>query len=181
MKKLLFSLTAILVTTFAIAQKKAEDVVKFKTDVIDMGKIPQGTPATVTFVVTNISKDPLIIENASPTCGCTIGDYTKEPIMPGKEGKITATYNAANLNAFEKHMNVKFAGVDEVKSITLKGEVLNADDYAKFKASTSAPAATTAVKATETKAAPAKAATKTKKKTATTKTKATNTVAKVAS
>lgn len=178
MKKLLFSLTAILVTTLAIAQKKAEDVVKFKTDVIDMGKIPQGTPATVTFVVTNISKDPLIIENASPTCGCTIGDYTKEPILPGKEGKITATYNAANLNAFEKHMNVKFAGVDEIKSITLKGEVLNADDYAKFKVSTPASTAT-AVKA-EAKAAPAKAVTKTKKK-ATTKTKATNAVAKVAS
>jgi hypothetical protein len=141
MKKLLFSLMALTLTTITFAQKKADDVAKFKTDAIDMGKIPQGTPATVTFVVTNIGKEPLIIEQANPTCGCTIGDFTKEPIMPGKEGKITATYNAANLNAFEKHMNVKFAGVDEMKSITIKGEVLTADDYAKIKGAT--PSATT--------------------------------------
>ncbi len=144
MKKLLFSLMALaLTTTVAFAQKKADDVAKLKTETIDMGKIPQNVPATVTFVVTNISNEPLIIENASPTCGCTIGDYTKEPIMPGKEGKITATYNAANLNTFEKHMNVKFAGVDEVKSITIKGEVLDADAYAKYKASQPATTADT--------------------------------------
>jgi len=181
MKRLLFSLTALVITTAAIAQKKAEDVVKFKSDVIDMGKIPQGTPATATFVITNISKDPLIIENAQPTCGCTIGNYTKEPIMPGKDGMITATYNAQNLNAFEKHMNVKFAGVDEVKSITLKGEVLNADDYAKLKGTT--PPAASVTPAADVKATPATvskpAPAKSKKKTVTTKTKVTNSVAKV--
>lgn len=158
MKKLLFSLMALTLTTLTFAQKKASDVASFKTDVIDMGKIPQGTPATVTFVVTNISKEPLIIETANPTCGCTIGDFTKEPIMPGKEGKITATYNAANLNAFEKHMNVKFAGVDEMKSITIKGEVLSAEDYAKVKAS--APVAEPKTDVSTKPATPVKRATK---------------------
>jgi hypothetical protein len=159
MKKLLFSLMALtLTTTITFAQKKAADVAQFKTDAIDMGKIPQGTPATVTFIVTNISKEPLIIEQANPTCGCTIGDFTKEPIAPGKEGKITATYNAANLNAFEKHMNVKFAGVDEMKSITIKGEVLNADDYAKFKAANPAVAPTATQTKTEVSTKPAKKA-----------------------
>ncbi len=175
MKKLFLSLSVVALSTFAFAQKKVADVVKFKSESIDMGKIPQGTPATATFTVTNIGKEPLIIETASPTCGCTIGNYTKEPILPGKDGTITATYNASNLSAFEKHMNVKFAGVDEVKSITLKGEVLDADAYTKYKAaaapSTVLTPATTTVTKTVTKHG--------RKKTVKTKTKSNNTVAKV--
>lgn len=136
MKKVLFTILTFTAVTFAFAQQKSDDVAKFTTDIIDMGKIPQGTPATVTFNVTNVGKTPLIIESASPTCGCTIGDYTKEPIMPGKAGNITATYNAANMSAFEKHMNVKFAGFDEMKSITIKGEVVSPEEYAKIKGST---------------------------------------------
>lgn len=134
MKKLLFSLTALVLSTGLFAQKKADDIAKFKVETIDMGKIKQDNPATAVFEVTNIGTEPLIIEQANPTCGCTIGDYTKEPIAPGKTGTIKATYNAKALNAFEKHLTVKFAGVNEVKSITIKGEVLNPEDYAKLSA-----------------------------------------------
>lgn len=133
MKKILFTLAAFAVTTVAIAQKKVTDVAKFKAEVIDLGKIEVGHPKTATFLVTNVSTEPLIIETANPTCGCTIGDYTKSPIAPGKDGKVTATYTAASVGTFTKTMTVKFAGVNEVKSITIKGEVLSADDYAKLK------------------------------------------------
>lgn len=131
MKKVFLSVIALLLTTFIFAQSKIDAVAKFNAEVIDLGKVEQGNPATATFVVKNVGTTPLLIESAQPTCGCTIGDYTKEPIMPGKEGKITATYNAANAGPFSKTMNVKFAGIDENKSFTLRGEVLTADDYAK--------------------------------------------------
>jgi hypothetical protein len=139
MKRIILSATALLLSTIMFAQKKADEVAKFATETVDLGKVKQSVPATATFIVTNISKEPLIIEQASPTCGCTIGDYTKEPIAPGKTGTITATYNAAAANHFEKHMTVKFAGVDEVKSITLTGDVLSAEDYDKWKAGNPAP------------------------------------------
>ncbi len=135
MKKLLLSITALALTTGLFAQeknteatkapgKKVADVAKFTSETIDLGKIKQDNPTTATFEVTNISSEPLLIEQASPTCGCTISDYTKEPIAPGKTGIIKATYNAKNLNMFEKHLTVKFHGVDEIKSITIKGEVI---------------------------------------------------------
>lgn len=133
MKKFLLSLTVLTLSIGLFAQKKVADVAEFKSETIDLGKIKVSNPTTATFYVVNKGSDPLIIEQANPTCGCTIGDYTKQPIAPGKEGWIKATYNAANVGAFEKHLTVKFAGVDEMKSITIKGEVLNADDFSKQK------------------------------------------------
>lgn len=145
MKKLLFSFAAFALTATSFAQVKSDDIAKIKMETVEMGKIPQGIPAPAIFTVVNTGTKDLIIESASPTCGCTIGDYTKTPIAPGKTGTITATYNAGGLGAFEKHMNVKFAGADDTKSITIKGEVLSAEDYAKLKAGIPAMATTAAV------------------------------------
>lgn len=143
MKKIFFSLTAMILSAGAFAQAKADDIAKFKTETIDFGKIPQGTPAVATFVVTNTGTKDLIIDQANPTCGCTIGDFTKSPIKPGKTGTITATFNAASLGPIDKHMNVKFAGADDMKSIGFKGEVLSAEDYAKMKGTKSKSTETT--------------------------------------
>ncbi|CAN5900991.1 DUF1573 domain-containing protein [soil metagenome] len=150
MKKLLFSIAALTLTAVSFAQtgKKAADVAKFKTETIDLGKIQQGNPTTAIFSVANIGAEPLIIEQANPTCGCTISDYTKEPIANGKAGSIKATYNAANVGAFEKHLTVKFAGVDEVKSITIKGEVLTKEDFAKLTPTDAVKAASATTDAT---------------------------------
>ncbi len=164
MKKLFFSFAAMVFAAGAFAQAKADDLGKIKNETIEFGKIPQGTPASGTFTVINTGSKDLLIEQANPTCGCTISDFTKTPIKPGQTGEIKATYNAAGLGAFEKHLTVKFAGADDMKSITFKGEVLTADDYAKYKGGASdatvktTPMATPAV--APAKAAPAKMSTK---------------------
>jgi len=129
MKKLLFSLMAFTFSTALFAQKKATDVAKLSTETYDFGKVKQNVPPTATFVVTNIGSEPLIIENATPTCGCTISDYTKAPIAPGKTGYIKATYNAVALGGIHKTLTVKFAGVDDIQQINLAGEVLDAAAY----------------------------------------------------
>jgi hypothetical protein len=170
MKKLLFSLMAFTFATSLFAQKKADDVAKLSTDTYDLGKMKQNVGTAGTFIVTNISKEPLIIEAANPTCGCTISDYTKTPIAPGETGYIKATYNASSLGTIHKTLTVKFAGVDEIKQINLTGEVLEPaaydtwvssnkkpaedkttvkikDDGSKMKAITKTDAATTKVKA----------------------------------
>jgi hypothetical protein len=191
MKKLLLSLTALALTTGLFAQeattnaapkKSADDVAKFKSETLELGKITQNNPTAGIFEVTNISKEPLLIEQANPTCGCTISDYTKEPIAPGQSGTIKATYNAKNIGMFEKHLTVKFAGVEGMKSITIKGEVIADPNAAAPSATpavapaaepvkevaaekTAAPVATPAKKAPAKKtAAPAKAATPAPKK-----------------
>lgn len=147
MKKLLVFATVFTFSSALFAQKKAADVAKFETETINQGNLKQNEPKEVRFIVTNISNEPLIIEQASPTCGCTVGDYTKSPIAPGATGYISAKFNAATVGHFDKHLTVKFAGVDEIKSITITGDVLEAAAYDKWmveneaKKKTEAPAA----------------------------------------
>ena len=148
MKKVLIALVALISTSAVFAQpqsgKKVVDVAKFSTDTYDLGKMKQNVPATATFTVTNVSKEPLIIEAANPTCGCTISDYTKAPIAPGQTGTIKATYNASGSGSIHKTLTVKFSGVDEIKSINLAGEVLDPAAYDKWVAeNSSSPVKTT--------------------------------------
>lgn len=130
MKTLLVAFFAFL-SVSVFAQKAGNEVYKFDTENFNYGQIKQNSPATATFIVTNKGNKPLIIEDARPSCGCTVGDFTKAPIAPGKTGKITAVFNAAALGPIRKTVSVKFAGDNEVKFLKLSGEVLNAKEYAK--------------------------------------------------
>lgn len=146
MKKLLLSIPALALAAGLFAQaKRSDDVAKFKTETIDLGKIKVGNPSTATFIISNIGQVPLVIEQAKSTCVCTISDFTKPPIDAGKTGEITAKFDAATVGTFEKQLIVKFAGVNDAKTITISGEVLTAADYDKY--------AATGVKATPSTAA----------------------------
>ncbi len=147
MKKLFLSLTALTFSAMLFAQKTVADVAKFEAETINQGYLKQNEPKEVKFIVTNISKEPLIIEQANPTCGCTMGDYTKSPIAPGATGFISAKFNAANAGHFSKNLTVKFAGVDEMKSITISGDVLTAEEYDKWAAENDAKKKTEAAPA----------------------------------
>lgn len=141
MKKL-FLFASVLILSAGISaraqqatQKKAEDVVKFKELTHDFGKIKQGSPVTYDFAFTNISDAPVIIESATPSCGCTTPVKPEGAIGKGKDDKITAGFNAANVGPFNKSITVKVAGVDLPVQLKIVGEVLTVDAYTKYEAS----------------------------------------------
>lgn len=122
--KHLFLAFCTLFALYSTAQtKKITDVAKFSSTTVDLGRVKVGSPVTGTFTVTNVGATPLIIENVQPSCGCTKSDYTKAPIAPGKDGSITATYNAAVVGNFNKTVYVKFAGVNEQVGLNIIGTV----------------------------------------------------------
>ena len=89
----------------------------------DFGKIVQGDPASVTFTVKNSGTAPVIIISAKSSCGCTVAEYTKEPVKPGESGIVKATYNAANTGAFTKTVTVTLEGIAAPDVLMIKGEV----------------------------------------------------------
>jgi len=58
----------------------------------DFGTIDQNTTNDFVFKFTNTGTEPLIISNATGSCGCTVPQYPKEPIAPGEEGEIKVQY-----------------------------------------------------------------------------------------
>ncbi len=84
--------------------------IRFNKTTHDFGKFPAKKPVvTCDFVFTNTGNKPLVINQAVASCGCTASEYTKTPIMPGKNGVIRVTYNGTNRfpGAFKKAITVR--------------------------------------------------------------------------
>ncbi|MEP7272810.1 MAG: DUF1573 domain-containing protein [Acidobacteriota bacterium] len=63
----------------------------------NFGKVKEGEQVSFTFIVRNEGSGELVIDNVSPSCGCTASDFTKT-VAPGKEGKITLSVNTAGMS-----------------------------------------------------------------------------------
>lgn len=126
MKKILFLAAAFVAGISAMAQQKAEEVIKVNSDRYDFGKIKAGTPVTTVFTITNTSDKPLVIESATAGCGCTTPEWSKEPIAPGGSSQLKVGYNAAAMGRFDKPVTVKLAGINEPKVVNITGEVVEA-------------------------------------------------------
>lgn len=59
-------------------------------------------PVTATFKITNKGDKPLVISNVTTSCGCTVADWTKEPIAPGKTGSVSSTFDAKAIGRFRR-------------------------------------------------------------------------------
>jgi hypothetical protein len=111
-------------TTLSNSEIKGEAAVfNWDNTTHDFGKVKQGTPVTHEFKFTNTGKVPLVITNVQASCGCTTPAWTKEPVMPGGQGFIKATYNAASAGAFNKTVTVTANIETGFIQLTIKGEV----------------------------------------------------------
>ncbi len=125
MKKLILICAVMIGFAFtATAQDNEKAEFKFNEEKHDFGKVPQGIPVTTVFEFTNIGKEPLILTEVRPTCGCTIADYTKTPVKSGEKGEIKITYNAAAAMPFNKTIVVKSNAKTPEKYLNIVGEVV---------------------------------------------------------
>jgi hypothetical protein len=106
MKNALFILSAILVlmscqgndtekkVVAATDATKALTTIEWIDSAKNLGKITQGQKLQIAFRFKNSGKNPLVIQAVNPSCGCTVADFPKEPIAPGKEGEITGAFDS---------------------------------------------------------------------------------------
>jgi hypothetical protein len=134
MKKLFFLVALLALVTVGYGQQVTASVAEteLKADVAvfetaslnhDFGKIKQGVPVTHEFKFTNKGKVPMVITNVTASCGCTTPDWTREPIAPGGQGFIKATYNAASAGGFNKTVTVTSNIENGFVQLFIKGEV----------------------------------------------------------
>jgi hypothetical protein len=72
-----------------------------------LGEIKEGQKVELTWKFKNVGEKPLIIENVSASCGCTVASKPLEPVAPGAEGIIKATFDSeGKLGHQDKHLTV---------------------------------------------------------------------------
>ena len=91
----------------------------------DFGTIAQDSENTKVFAFTNTGTEPLIIENAKGSCGCTVPEYPKEPIPPGEQGEIKVVYKPGKQkNAQTKNVTITANTLPEKSVLTIKANVM---------------------------------------------------------
>ena len=135
MKKILLSIGLATLTIFSIqAQDTKTDnavitnpnaaAITFETDVVDYGTIEQGADGMREFKFKNTGKEPLIISNATGSCGCTVPTWPKEPIKPGESSTIKVKYDTKRLGAINKSVTITSNATEATKVLRIKGEII---------------------------------------------------------
>ena len=100
-----------------------KESIVFKALTYDYGTIGIGSPGKCEFRFTNTMKKPLVILNVKPSCGCTIANWPKAPIPPGKSGVIKLDYNTKIPGTFNKTITVSSNAKNSTVIIRIKGNV----------------------------------------------------------
>jgi len=89
----------------------------------NFGKIEEGQLLEVSFRFKNTGDKPLVIARVQPSCGCTVAEQSKEPIAPGSEGQIKASFNSqGRIGINHKSLNV-YANTKGVQDHVVRFEV----------------------------------------------------------
>jgi len=90
----------------------------------DFGSIQQDTENEHVFSFTNTGNEPLIIEKAKGSCGCTVPEYPKEPIPPGESSEIRVVYKPGKQKNNQTKKVTVTANTDPVQTVlTIKANV----------------------------------------------------------
>lgn len=79
----------------------------------DFGDVKANEKVQAFVKFTNNGKSPLIIQEASASCGCTVPEFPKTPIAVGATDSIKVEYTAGNMNGKQQ------------KTVTLKTNTAN--------------------------------------------------------
>ena len=124
MKKLITIFFIGLASLAINAQDKVAKI-EFKSDTIDYGTIEKGSDGVRVFEFTNTGNAPLIISNVTSSCGCTVPSWTKDPVLPGKTGKIDVKYDTNRVNPIRKTITVMSNAENPTFALKIKGDVID--------------------------------------------------------
>lgn len=125
MKRTILLVMTALFGLAAQAQDKYAEI-KFDATSFDFGKFySDAGKQSHTFTFTNTGNMPLIINQAMTSCGCTVSTYTKEPVAPGKTGKVNVTYNGLGKfpGKFKKTITLRTNAKNSVVRLYIEGDM----------------------------------------------------------
>lgn len=127
MKKRLLTL---LTTIFFIGSLSvsAQAILKFDKTSHNFGNFSEEKPVTFKFIFTNTGDKPLVIHQAMSSCGCTVAQYTKTPVEPGKKGEVNVTYDGKGKypGHFKKVITIRSNASNKLVRLYVEGDMKEA-------------------------------------------------------
>ncbi|MEO0042786.1 MAG: hypothetical protein RL329_2234 [Bacteroidota bacterium] len=124
MKKLL-SLVFAFGLTWSVVKAQNAPVMTLEKNEVDYGTITAGSEPFRFFKFKNTGKAPLVIQNAQASCGCTVPEYPKQPIMPNESAEIKVRYDTNRVGGFTKQITLTTNESTPTRVLTIKGTVLD--------------------------------------------------------
>ncbi len=122
-KALIVLMVSILLT--GMTGNLADPHIVFESQLHDYGTIKKNSDGTCWFAFANKGDAPLVITGVKASCGCTVPDYPKAPVLPGESGKIKVVYNTKSTGLFTKTVNVTCTDpVTPTVTLTITGTVV---------------------------------------------------------
>lgn len=108
----------------AVNPNAPKPVMTFKESEFDFGNIKADKKVQHTFTFTNTGEAPLVIESATATCGCTVPEWPKEPIAPGKTGTIKVEFDPTGKSGQQsKQITITANTNPQVNYLTIKTNI----------------------------------------------------------
>tara|TARA_B100001093_G_C26731167_1_gene972324 strand:+ start:196 stop:687 length:492 start_codon:yes stop_codon:yes gene_type:complete len=82
-------------TSESSSEKSGMPEFNFEKELHDFGQLVDGEKVSYSFKFTNSGDSPLIISNAKGSCGCTVPNWSIDPIAPGESGSIDVIFNSS--------------------------------------------------------------------------------------
>ena len=122
MKRFALIFSALLLCVgFVVAQSGKGAVISSAAPEFDFGIIKEANgKVSHTFVIKNVGDAPLVITRVATPCACTTPEYSQEPIAPGREGKITVSFNPQPSRSLLKNVAVYSNGRDGAFTLRIR-------------------------------------------------------------
>lgn len=99
--------------------------ISFENYTHSFGEVKQKTENAYDFVFTNTGDKPLVISDAKGSCGCTVPEYPKEPVLPGETAKISVVYSSrTSVGHQEKNVTITANTSPEKTILKISADVL---------------------------------------------------------
>ena len=99
--------------------------IKFEEESHDFGRITQGEKVTFGFKFKNTGGSNLIISSANGSCGCTVPEYPKKPILPSEEGTVNVVFSSEGKSGMvEKSVTIVTNCEPSTRIIYIKANII---------------------------------------------------------
>jgi hypothetical protein len=104
---------------------KDTTTVQIIDSIYDFGKVTDGEKVEFSYRFKNTGTKPLVIVNASASCGCTVPQKPEKPILPGEIGFIKIVFaSKGRVGNAHKTFTVESNANPGIPQLVLTGDVL---------------------------------------------------------